>query len=142
MEAMVEGIRDGSIDFIATDHAPHNRVQKLCTFQEAAFGISVLETAVGSLMSLVHAGKLTLPLMIEKLTAAPARYLGIDQGTLNPGAPADLTILDPDADWVVDAGRFVSKGKNSPLDGVTLKGKVVATLVGGKVVFDAENGPC
>ena len=94
------------------------------------------------LEDLVHAGKLTLPLMIEKLTVAPARYLGIDQGTLNPGAPADLTILDPDADWVVDAGRFASKGKNSPLDGVTLKGKVVATLVGGKVVFDAENDPC
>ena len=142
MEAMVEGIRDGSIDFIATDHAPHNRVQKLCTFQEAAFGISVLETAVGSLMSLVHAGKLTLPLMIEKLTAAPARYLGIDQGTLKPGAPADVTILDPDADWVVDASRFASKGKNSPLDGTTLQGKVVTTLVGGKVVFGTENGPC
>ena len=140
VEAMVEGIRDGSVDFIATDHAPHNRVQKLCTFQEAAFGISVLETAVGSLMSLVHAGEITLPLMIEKLTAAPAGYLGIDRGTLKQGAPADVTILDPDAEWVVDASRFASKGKNSPLDGKTLKGQVATTVVGGEVVFSAVNG--
>ena len=140
MEAMVEGIRDGSVDFIATDHAPHNRVQKLCTFQEAAFGISVLETAVGSLMSLVHTDQITLPLMIEKLTAAPARYLGIDRGTLKQGSPADVTILDPDTEWVVDASRFASKGKNSPLDGTTLKGQVFTTIVGGEVVFSAENG--
>ena len=140
MEAMVEGIRDGSVDFIATDHAPHNRVQKLCTFQEAAFGISVLETAVGSLMSLVHAGEFTLPLMIEKLTSAPASFLGIDRGTLKQGAPADVTILDPDTEWVVDASRFASKGKNSPLDGTTLRGQVSATIVGGEVVFSAPNG--
>ena len=140
MEAMVEGVRDGSIDFIATDHAPHNRVQKLCTFQEAAFGISVLETAVGSLMSLVHAGEVTLPLMIEKLTAAPARYLGVDRGTLKQGAPADVTILDPDTEWVVDASRFASKGKNSPLDGTTLRGRVVATIVDGEVVYQFAAG--
>ena len=138
MDAMVKGLRDGVIDFVATDHAPHNRVSKQCTLEEAAFGISVLETALGSLMSLVHAGDLPLPLLVEKLTAAPGAFLGGNLGTLRSGAPADVTIFDPDAEWVVDAGRFASKGKNTPLDGVTLKGKVVATIVGGEVKYDAK----
>ena len=139
--AMVEGLRDGTIDFVATDHAPHNRVSKLCTFQEAAFGMSALETALGSLMSLVHAGDIKLPQLVERLTAAPARFLGRnDLGTLREGAPADVAIFDLDAEWVVDAGRFASKGKNTPLDGVTLKGKVVATIAGGEVVFEAATG--
>jgi dihydroorotase len=136
VEAMVEGLREGVIDFIATDHAPHNRVEKLCTFDEAAFGISVLETALGQLMSLVHAGAIPLPLLIEKLTLAPARFLGRrDLGTLRVGAPADIAIFDPDAEWVVDASRFASRGKNTPLDGVTLRGQVVATVVGGEVKY-------
>ena len=136
--AMAEGLRDGVIDFIATDHAPHNRVNKLCTFDEAALGISVLETALGSLMSLVHAGEVTLPLMVEKLTAAPAAFLSrADLGTLRAGAHADVTIFDADAEWTVDAGRFASKGKNTPLDGVTLKGRVTTTIGGGEVVYEA-----
>lgn len=135
--AVVEGLKDGTIDFIATDHAPHNRVDKLCTFEEAAFGISVLETALGSLMSLVHSGEVALPLLIEKLTASPARFLGRDDlGTLREGAAADVTILDPDAEWVVDAEALVSRGKNTPLDGATLKGRVVATVVAGEVVYE------
>ena len=140
MEAMVAGLRDGVIDIIATDHAPHNIVEKLCTFQEAAMGISVLETALGSLMLLVHAGDVPLPVVIEKLTSAPARFLGrSDIGTLKNGALADVTIFDPDAEWVVDSDKFVSRGKNSPLHGATLKGQVVATLVGGKVVFSPNS---
>ena len=139
VEAMVRGLSEGLIDFVATDHAPHSQVEKLCTFDDAAFGISVLETALGSLMSLAHAGQIPLPLLIEKLTAAPARFLGGELGTLKKGAPADVAIFDPDAEWVVDASRFASKGKNTPLDGATLKGRVVATIVGGEVVYRAAS---
>ena len=136
MEAMVEGLRDGAIDVIATDHAPHNAIEKLCTFDEAAMGISVLETALGSVMSLVHAGQIGLPLMVEKLTSAPAAFLDrADIGSLRPGANADVTVFDPNAEWTVDTEQFVSKGKNSPLHGQTLKGKVVTTMVGGEVVY-------
>ena len=135
VDAMIQGLRDGAIDFIATDHAPHNRTDKECTLHEAAFGISTLETALGQLMSLVHSGAIGLPLLIEKLTLAPARFLRReDIGTLKQGAVADITIIDPDAEWVVDTAQFASKGKNTPLAGATLKGRVVETLVAGKVV--------
>ena len=132
--ALVQGLREGVVDFIATDHAPHGVVDKQCTFDEAANGISVLETALGSLMSLVHSGDVSLTLLVEKLTLAPARFLGMDLGTLKPGAPADVTIFDPDGEWVVDVEAFASKGRNTPLSGATLKGKVVATIVGGEAV--------
>ena len=142
MEAMVEGLRDGVIDFIATDHAPHNQIEKLCTFHEAAFGISVLETALGSLMALTHAGAIGLPALIEKMTLAPARFIGRgDMGTLREGALADITVFDPDAEWVVDADKFASRGKNTPLDGATLKGQVVATIVGGEVRYQSKGTP-
>ena len=134
---MVEALADGTIDLIATDHAPHGRTEKLTTLDEAAFGISVLETALGSVMSLVHDGALTLPTLIERLTSASARFLDReDLGTLKPGSSADVTIFDPDAVWTVDAARFASKGRNTPLDGTTLKGRVVMTLSGGRVVYD------
>ncbi len=137
MSAMVEGLAEGTIDIIATDHAPHNRVEKLCTFEEAEMGISVLETAMGSALSLVHAGYVDIPLIIEKLTSAPANLLErSDIGTLRPGCEADVTIFDPNAEWVVDTEQFVSKGKNSPLHGATLKGRVMTTVVGGEVVFE------
>ena len=136
MEAMIQGLRDGVIDLIATDHAPHNRTDKECTFHEAAFGISTLETALGQLMALVHSGAIDLPLLIEKMTLAPARFLRrTDIGTLKQGAPADITIIDPDTKWVVDTAQFASKGKNTPLQGATLRGKVHATLVDGEVVY-------
>ncbi len=136
MQVMAAGLCDGTIDVIATDHAPHNQIEKLCTFDEAAMGISVLETALGSVMSLVHAGQIGLPLMVEKLTSAPAEFLGrTDIGSLRPGTNADITIFDPDAKWTVDTEEFVSKGKNSPLHGQTLKGQVVVTVVGGEVAY-------
>ena len=138
VDAMVDGLVDGTVDFIATDHAPHSPVDKLCTLEEAANGISGLETALGSLMSLVHGGDVQLPLLIEKLTSAPARFLGMELGTLKLKAAADVTIFDPEEEWVVDASSFASKGRNTPLDGVTLKGRVVATIVGGKVKYDAR----
>ena len=135
MEALIQGLRDGVIDLIATDHAPHNRTDKECTFHEAAFGISTLETALGQLMALVHSGAIDLPLLIEKMTLAPARFLRrTDIGTLKQGAPADITIIDPDTKWVVDTAQFASKGKNTPLQGAILKGRVQSTLVSGEVV--------
>ena len=138
MEAMIQGLRDGVIDLIATDHAPHNRTDKECTFHEAAFGISTLETALGQLMSLVHTGAIDLPLLIEKMTLAPARFLRrTDIGTLKQGAPADITIIDPDTKWVVDTAQFASKGKNTPLQGAILKGHVHATLLEGQVVYQS-----
>ena len=103
-------------------------------------GISNIETAFASAMVLVHADIVDLPLIIQKLTAAPAAFLRrADLGTLRKGAPADVTIFDPDAEWVVDAASFISKGKNTPLDGQTLKGKIQLTLSGGKVVY-CNNG--
>ena len=138
MEAMIQGLRDGVIDLIATDHAPHNRTDKECTFHEAAFGISTLETALGQLMSLVHSGAIDLPLLIEKLTLAPARFLRrTDIGTLKQGAPADITIINPETEWVVDTAQFASKGKNTPLQGATLKGHVHATLLEGQIVYQS-----
>ncbi len=139
MRAMVQALREGVVDFIATDHAPHGQTDKLCTFDEAANGISVLETALGSLMSLVHDGALPLASLIERLTLAPARFLGRDDlGRLRPGAAADVTIFDPDAEWTVDTSRFASKGRNTPLEGATLRGRVVTTVFDGNVVYHDE----
>ena len=135
VEAMVEGLRDGAVDFIATDHAPHGIVDKQTTFQDAASGISNLETALGSLMALVHSGAVPLPLLIEKLTSSPARFLHrTDLGSLRPGSPADVTVIDPGYEWVVDPSVFASKGKNTPLAGTALRGRAVATLFEGRVV--------
>ena len=139
VEAMVEALREGVVDVIATDHAPHSRVDKLTTLDEAAFGISVLETALGSVLSLVHEGRIPLSALIEKLTAAPAQFLGRDDlGSLHEGAAADVTIFDPDLEWTVDTSQFASKGKNTPLDGRTLKGRVVATIVGGEPAYSLD----
>ena len=141
MEAMVEALKEGVIDFIATDHAPHGIVDKQTTYEDAANGISVLETALGSLMGLVYSGAIPLPVVVEKLTASPAGFLGrSDLGTLRAGSEADVTIIDPDAEWVVDPSEFRSKGKNTPLAGATLKGRVVATVYGGRVVYGDSQG--
>ena len=140
-EALAAGLRDGIIDAIATDHAPHTSTDKACTMQEAAFGISGLETAFGLVNGLVERGDIDLPTAIERLTAGPARVLGeayqSDIGTLKPGASGDVTVLDPDAEWVVDSSTFASKGRNTPVDGITLKGLVMKTIVGGRLVHEA-----
>ena len=142
VQALIQGLNDGVIDIIATDHAPHTEAGKTCAFDVAAFGISGLETAFGSLMSLVHDGYLTLTILIARLTCGPARIIGDrfgELGTLAIGAPADIVIFDPDRDWVVDPEAFASKGKNTPLAGSTLKGKVVATIVQGKLVYKDDS---
>lgn len=136
VQALIQGLNEGVIDIIATDHAPHTEADKNCEFTQAAFGISVFETALGSLMSLVHTGALSLPTLIARLTAEPARILKYEKlGTLAIGAPADITIFDPDREWVVDTRSFASKGKNTPLAGSVLKGKVMATLFQGVPVY-------
>jgi len=140
IEALITGLKEGVIDVIATDHAPHTDVDKMCEFALAAFGISGLETALGSIFALVHSGKIDLMTMISKLTSEPARILGKSEiGTLKIGAPADVTIFDPQAEWIVDPSAFASKGKNTPLTGQVLKGKVMATIVAGKLVYKDES---
>ena len=144
VEAMVAALAEGVIDVIATDHAPHNRQDKLSTLDDAAFGISNLETALAAVLALVHSDSVTLSRLIESLTLGPARLLGdrapAGLGTLATGAPADIALIDPEAEWTVEPERFVSKGKNTPLAGATLKGRVVSTIFAGRVVFGPEQG--
>ncbi|MSQ07492.1 MAG: dihydroorotase [Dehalococcoidia bacterium] len=140
VDALVAGLAEGVIDCVATDHAPHDLVSKRVTYQDAAFGISALETTLGSLLQLVHGGKLPLATMIQRLTTGPAGVLGpgfAELATLQPGTVADLVVFDPNQEWVVDTREFASKGKNTPLEGVRLKGRVAATLVAGRVVFQS-----
>ena len=140
VEALIGALADGVIDCIATDHAPHDLTSKQVTYQDAAFGISVLETALGSLLQLVHTKKLSMGAMIERLTTGPARMLGesySDLASLQPGTAADIVLFDPDQEWTVDTSEFESKGKNTPLEGTTLKGRVVATFASGNLVYQA-----
>jgi dihydroorotase len=143
VDACVAGLADGTIDCVATDHAPHAVIEKLCEFDEAAFGISGLETAFGACMRLVHDGRMTLPALVERLTAGPVRALGLERwasglGSLAPGAPGDVVLVDPNAEWQVDPDAFASKGRNTPLRGATLRGAVVATVAEGRVVHETE----
>jgi dihydroorotase len=135
--ALLEGLRDGTIDAIATDHAPHTAVDKACEYGEAAFGISGFETALAALLALVHTGRLELETLIAALTVRPARAWNLDAGTLQHGAPADFTLFDPEEEWTVDPARFASKGRNTPLAGVTLRGRVRQTWLGGRPIYDA-----
>ena len=142
IQALIQGLKEDVIDAIATDHAPHTEADKLAEFALAPFGISGLETALGSLLSLVHSGQLTLATLISKLTHEPARIIGDKYrklGSLEVGAPADVTIFDPDKEWVVDTKAFASKGKNTPLAGSTIKGKVMATIWQGKLVYQDDS---
>ncbi len=138
IQALIQGLNDNTIDIIATDHAPHTEADKRCEFALAPFGISGLETALGALMNLVHDKQLTMATLIAKLTSEPAKIIGSRYrklGTLAIGASADVTIFDPDISWVVDTQAFASKGKNTPLAGSVLKGKVITTIFGGKLVY-------
>lgn len=138
-QALVAALAEGIIDAIATDHAPHRSIDKECTYDEAAFGISGFETALASLLQLVESGQLTLEDVIRHLTVEPCRIFGFPYGTLAPGARADVVVFDPGSAWTVDASAFYSKGKNTPLDGHTLRGQVTATIVEGRVVYE-RNG--
>ena len=136
--ALLGGVEDGTIDAIATDHAPHTWVDKACEYGEAAFGISGLETALASLLALVHTGRLSLTTLVAALTIRPARAWNLAAGALAAGAAADLTIFDPDEEWTVDPTEFASLGKNTPLAGVTLRGRVRETWLGGQIVYRAD----
>jgi dihydroorotase len=137
--AMIDGLRDGSIDVIATDHAPHHADEKTLEFDRAPFGIVGLETAVALCIDrLVHTGILGWPRLVELLSVNPARVLGVPGGTLTEGGAADLTILAPDEAVTVAATSFRSKSRNTPFDGWTLKGGVAATIVGGRAVYVNE----
>jgi dihydroorotase len=145
IDALVTALRDGVIDAIATDHAPHATMDKEIEFDLAAPGISGLETAFGVVMSLVQAGDLELPALIARLTSGPTQAWGLHGrpgleglGSLAPGAPGDLVVLDPDAEWTVNPADFASLGHNTPLAGRTLRGRVVATVYGGEVVHRLE----
>ncbi len=134
--ALIEGVISGVIDAIATDHAPHPGSEKMQEFEKCPFGIIGLETALGvALEKLVHTGKITLTRMIELFTVGPARILGLNRGRLAVGAPADVTIFDPELTWTYDANRSFSKSKNSPFDGWTFRGGPVATVVNGTIVW-------
>src|SRR5206468_9844111 len=139
-DAMIAGIADGSVDVIATDHAPHHYDEKRVEFDRAPFGITGLETAVSLCFDrLVHAGLIPLPRLIELLSVNPARVLRVTGGSLTEGAPADLSILAPDLPVTVSAERMRSKSKNTPFDGWSLRGGVAATLVAGRVVYVNES---
>ena len=135
-DAMLSGIADGSVDVIATDHAPHHYDEKKVEFDRAPFGIVGLETAIPlSLDRLVHSGLIRMPRLVELFSVNPSRILGIAGGSLSIGAPADVTIIAPDLRVRIDASRLRSRSKNTPFDGWDLRGGVAATLVGGRPVF-------
>ena len=134
-DAMLEGIADGTVDAIATDHAPHHADEKMVEFDRAPFGITGLETAVPLVFDrLVHAGRIGVKRAIELLSSNPARALNLPGGTLADGAAADIVVIDPDRRVTIDAGRHVSKSRNTPFNGWELRGAVAYTLVGGRIV--------
>jgi dihydroorotase len=135
-DAMLDGIADGTVDVIATDHAPHHADEKLVEFDRAPFGIVGLETAIPLVFDrLVHAGRIGIRRMIELLSVNPARVLKLPGGSLAEGQPADVTVLAPDHQATIRASALRSKSKNTPFDGWTLRGAVAATIVGGRIVY-------
>jgi dihydroorotase len=131
--ALLKALADGTIDAVASDHAPHTTDEKERPFDACPNGVVGLETTVGVILDLVAAKKLTLKRAIEAMTVAPARILGIGKGTLAPGVDADLTLIDPKKKWKVDPAQFLSRGKNTPFTGMTFQGRAVRTVVGGRV---------
>jgi dihydroorotase len=141
-DAMLEGLIDGTIDTIATDHAPHHADEKMVEFDRAPFGIVGLETAVPLVFDrLVHAGKIPLRRAIELLSTNPARVMGVPGGTLTDGAPADITVIDPERRSTVEAAAMKSRSKNTPFHGWTLRGAVMMTFVAGRMVHRADGAP-
>ncbi len=138
--ALIEGLADGTIEIISSDHAPHCDYEKEVEFDYAPFGITGFETELPlSLMQLVHTKKVSLTSLIEKFTSAPARLLKLNKGTLATGADADITIFDPEKKWVFDAHLSASKSKNTPFNGWPMRGKPLATIVLGKVVWQESH---
>jgi dihydroorotase len=136
VKAIIKGLRDGTIDAIATDHAPHSAEEKSLSLNDAPNGIIGLETSLAiSLTFLFHTGLLSMGELISLLSSRPAELLGIDAGVLKKGALADLVIFDPSEKWVVDPTKFKSKARNMPFDGMLLSGKVKFTIAHGEIVY-------
>jgi dihydroorotase len=135
-QAVIAALNDGIIDAIATDHAPHGPLDKQVEFAHAQNGVIGLETSLALTLALVRAGALSLSRAVERLTAGPARCMGLPYGTLGAGAPADAIVVDAEREWKVDPQRFYSRSRNSPFAGWTLKGKVVRTFVAGRMVHE------
>jgi dihydroorotase len=136
-QALIEGLVDGAIDCIVSDHAPHSEEEKDCEFDLAPAGMIGLETTLGLVKThLIDTGYLSWADAIRKMTYNPARILGLEGGTLAEGGVADITVIDPDVKWTVDPSKFRSKSKNSPFIGWELSGKVHKTILGGRVVFE------
>jgi dihydroorotase len=133
-QALVTGLNDATLDCVVTDHFPLTLVDKLCEFDQAESGMVGLETALALLLQLVESGEVSFPRLLAALTTEPARVLGLDAGTLRQGARADVVVFRPDAEWTVNPARFMSRGRNTPLDSAQLKGRVLLTIVAGDVV--------
>lgn len=140
-DALIQGLSEGILEVISTDHAPHSEEEKSGGFEKSPFGIVGLETSVGlTITNLVKQGHLTLMQMIEKMSYNPAKILGIDKGSLEEGKVADITIINPDEKFTVNKHEFESKGKNTPFDGYKLYGKVKYTIVDGQIVYSEKDG--
>lgn len=136
-QSLIQALLDGVVDCIATDHAPHHREDKSLPYEEAAFGISGLETGLSAAVAaLVIPGLMDWPQLLLRMSTVPARILGLPGGTLTPGSPADLVVIDPEAYWLVDPVAFFSRGRNTPLAGRRLPARVVLTLVGGRIAYN------
>ena len=139
VDALIQGLKDDVIDVIATDHAPHTADDKNEKFERAPFGIVGLETAAALVYTkLVDTEILTPMQMAAKMSTNPAKILNVTGGSLDAGAPADLVIFDPKAVWTVDKTKFKSKSKNTPFEGMELKGKVVRTIAGGETIYEED----
>lgn len=136
VKAILKGLKDGDIDIIATDHAPHAIEEKDCEFQEANFGMVGLETALGLCLEQVHKGKLTLENIVEKFIVNPAKLVGSKQGKFSTQDKADLIVFDPNKEWIVNINEFVSKSNNSPFNGMKLHGQVELTIAKGKICYE------
>ncbi len=137
VDALIAGLADGTMEVIATDHAPHSAEEKKRSMKDAPFGIVGSETAFAlSYTTLVRAGHLTISQLIEKLSTNPARILGIDRGDISAGHIADLVIAETEQPYVIDVEKFISKGKNSPFGGRSVYGKILLTMVNGEIVFE------
>jgi len=138
VDACVAGVRDGTIDCLVTDHAPHSHSEKELGFQEAPFGIIGLETALPLLIkALIEPNVIDWPALIAALSTRPAALLRVEGGSLRVGAPADVTVIDPQAEWTIDAERMLSRSRNTPFDGWRVRGRAAATIVGGPLRHDA-----
>ena len=139
VQAVMDGLKDGTLEVIATDHAPHAPEKKMRELDQAPNGIIGLETLLPiCIMSLIEPGHLTWPQLIEKLTINPARVLGIDRGTLKPGVKADVTLIDPKVDWTIDPNQFCSKSRNCPFAGWKVRGRAHSVLLNGQVKYSAN----